>query len=347
MSFKVKRLNCQLLFLATLYVPCSSSSSSDNTLSSHASLACSGWGGGSEIITGERLQAIADISLVTASWLAYHRSLADVIKEEHAIILIDEEGNIVSGNRTRLVRAGTVFVYSHLLPRFFLGETFSSILAPFVLLSHNGDEELDLREGRGDEEWKKRARSALSSGRIIGWWAQNLVCPHPAVNWLPIGLANSMWRHGDLPTMSEVMRSSEDTSSKNEWLHVAFKVLKTSIKSPSLFSFSTSLPSVFSSPLCSLLSALCSLLSALCSLLYCGGTSPLLHADRGIYFRSASMRRDASKSWRSCHSWTLRLLRGGNFRSGDDQGDLCEVTREQENISSRLHLIASVVRERQ
>mmetsp|Transcript_1962 Transcript_1962/g.5899 ORF Transcript_1962/g.5899 Transcript_1962/m.5899 type:complete len:281 (+) Transcript_1962:151-993(+) len=224
MSFKVKRLNCKLLFLATLYVPCSSSSSSDNTLSSHASLACSGWGGGSEIITGERLQAIADISVVTASWLAYHRSLPDVIKEEHAIILIDEEGNIVSGNRTRLVLAGTVFVYSHLLPRFFLGEAFSAIYAPFVLLSHNGDEELDLREGRGEEEWKKRARSALSSGRIIGWWAQNLVCPHPAVNWLPIGLANSMWRHGDLTTMSEVMRSSQDASSKNEWLHVAFKV---------------------------------------------------------------------------------------------------------------------------
>lgn len=60
-----------------------------------------------------------------------------------------------------------------------------------------------VRAGRA-ESWEEIAVSALDSSRITRWWAQNNLACHPRVWSVPIGVANSMWRHGDTATLARI-----------------------------------------------------------------------------------------------------------------------------------------------
>jgi hypothetical protein len=52
--------------------------------------------------------------------------------------------------------------------------------------------------------WEETAVAALDSSRITRWWAQNSLASHPRVWSVPIGVANSMWRHGDTATLARL-----------------------------------------------------------------------------------------------------------------------------------------------
>jgi hypothetical protein len=77
-----------------------------------------------------------------------------------------------------------VFVKADRLQRFF-SDCLPSIRARFVLVSHNGDANID--EGL--------ARCA-DDDRIIRWFSQNLLATHPKIEAIPIGLENR-WLHAN------------------------------------------------------------------------------------------------------------------------------------------------------
>ena len=87
-----------------------------------------------------------------------------------------------------------IFIYSHALDQFFC-DVFPHIKTPFVLLSHNSDHGVT-----------EAHLPFLNSPKIHAWYGQNARVHHPKLTAVPIGIANSQWRHGDLAALGRVMR---------------------------------------------------------------------------------------------------------------------------------------------
>jgi hypothetical protein len=79
-----------------------------------------------------------------------------------------------------------------------------------VLVSHNEDTNIT-------HDFSVIANHPL----LIHWFAQNVLFDHPKVTFLPIGLANSMWPHGNIHEFSKVYK--EETR-KEDLLYFYFSV---------------------------------------------------------------------------------------------------------------------------
>ncbi len=89
-----------------------------------------------DVISGERLQVLAEVTLTTEEWELWHTSLSTAIREheythtkehepgqqQHQVLRMGPNGELSAEQRAILQRSRSVFVYSHLLPKFFLGE---------------------------------------------------------------------------------------------------------------------------------------------------------------------------------------------------------------------------------
>lgn len=140
-----------------------------------------------EIVSGERLQAIADVALLTDAKRRGHLSIPDM---PLAIFNPDKAPGAVQFDL--LARAKTIFVYSDFLHAFF--ERFlPAITNPFVLLSGNSDVNIDRRFSR-----------YLDDPRLLHWFGQNAAIRHPKLTATPIGIANAQWRHGDTKAVAEI-----------------------------------------------------------------------------------------------------------------------------------------------
>ena len=130
-----------------------------------------------EIITGEKLQQLADIYLGTPDDFAYN-NLISIQKLKHNNI-----GNLVD----YVDNPKIIFCYSHRVK--LLSQKIKFFKNPFVLLTHNSDENIT----ESPEIYK-----ILNTPNLIKWYTQNLCMKHEKLHYLPIGLANSMWPGGNL-----------------------------------------------------------------------------------------------------------------------------------------------------
>lgn len=139
-----------------------------------------------QIITGERLQALAEATVLTEPILRFHRSLPQAGIARTVLLpgTMDDLEPAAEG-LAALRGARSVFVYTHLLDAF-VAKVLPRLDHPVVLITHNSD--------HGVEE---RHRPLLDGGRIRHWFAQNARIAHPRLTPLPIGLANAQWPHGD------------------------------------------------------------------------------------------------------------------------------------------------------
>jgi len=148
-----------------------------------------------DIITGERLQEIADVSLGTPEKFARHHSLPASARTKICPFRLTSEGfEVPEAGLARLRTSRVVFVYSEFV-EIFLGALMSAMERPFVLLTHNSDHGVE-----------RRFLPALDDPRLVRWYAQNLPRDiiHPKLVSLPIGIANAMWPHGDLETLRRI-----------------------------------------------------------------------------------------------------------------------------------------------
>lgn len=129
-----------------------------------------------EYITGERLQAIADIYLGTADDFMYN----PVIMEQSDKHMLIDEIDAPFDNPAIL------FLYPHRLGLFV--EKLPWFRNPFTLITHNSD--YNLLEEDPD------IKDVIACPLLRCWWGQNLCFIHPKMRSLPIGIANSMWEHG-------------------------------------------------------------------------------------------------------------------------------------------------------
>lgn len=146
------------------------------------------------IITGEKLQEIADVSIITEDIHRFHSSvdttscnLCIFEGNSHNLVIRDDH------NLDKVKRANIIFVYTHQLKSFFT-KIYPRLSSPFILMSHNSDDGID-----------ERFEPYLNEGKIFRWFGQNVAVMSNKLISLPIGVANSQWPHGQVDILKGVM----------------------------------------------------------------------------------------------------------------------------------------------
>jgi hypothetical protein len=149
-----------------------------------------------EIVTGERLQALADISIVPLHVRQFHTHVERYARE---MVVFDDYADLTPDDLARISAQRTLFVYSHELDAF--AERVWPRLdgGPYVLMTHNSDHGVDATRLPFVEQ---------AGDRLERWFAQNLEVDHPKLEPLPIAIANSMWKHGNLRVLHRAMRAA-------------------------------------------------------------------------------------------------------------------------------------------
>lgn len=153
-----------------------------------------------DFITGEKIQSIAEIALLDDF---------NPNNNKYSSILIRR-------NKTLLLKCKHEFIGKKIIciKTDYIDE-FMKIVMPeinnnIVIITHNADKCITSEH-----------IDALNNNKIIHWYAQNTTIIHPKLTTLPIGIANSQWRHGNLVELNKVINSN---IIKSNLLYVNFNV---------------------------------------------------------------------------------------------------------------------------
>ncbi|MBU3638529.1 glycosyltransferase family 47 protein [Polynucleobacter sp. AP-RePozz3-80-G7] len=142
------------------------------------------------MLTGERIQALADLTISSAGVTAFHGR--EKIQTPTVLEITEKEEKKwfkkkcfeLPPNLDFLKAcqgAKVIFVYTHLLA-YFKSFVAPRLHEPFVLLTHNSDHGVGLAD-----------LDLLNHPSLVAWYAQNCETSHTKLHALPIGLANSQW----------------------------------------------------------------------------------------------------------------------------------------------------------
>jgi len=137
----------------------------------------------SEIITGEKIQQNCDLYIGKLSDFHYNPIIGNQVSKHLSIDLINNEFD----------NPMCIFCYSHIIND--LSSKIHFFKNKFILISHNSD---------GNIEPNNYVKCILNCNNLVKWYAQNLIFEHNKLNLLPIGIANSMWNHGNLSIFNDI-----------------------------------------------------------------------------------------------------------------------------------------------
>jgi hypothetical protein len=130
-----------------------------------------------KIITGERIQEIADVYLGEESSFQYNPRIRPQKNKQKYISEIQSQYD----------NPRIIYFYTHEILK--IVKIIDYFQNPFILISHNSDENIIET---------KETLTILNSPKLIKWYSQNICFFHPKLHMIPIGIANSMWPHGSL-----------------------------------------------------------------------------------------------------------------------------------------------------
>jgi hypothetical protein len=149
-----------------------------------------------DIITSERLEALADITISDNKTFSTHKhALHDGVIDTAVINFLDFSINSNADSVYRFQHAEVIFLHTHLLEDF-ISHLLPLRIEPFILITH-----------ASDHSALASHQQLLEDARLIHWFAQNCEVTHPKITPIPIGLANSNWPHGDLRTFNSVRKA--------------------------------------------------------------------------------------------------------------------------------------------
>jgi hypothetical protein len=138
---------------------------------------------------------LAELTIISRRTYEFHRGVAGYAPEmlvfEH--VMDEFDGRAID----RLSNARSLFLYTHDVDEFIDVVSPQLTTPPLVLVTHNSDGEISARHA----EWLDRGGLGVSF-----WLAQNVTVSHPRLHPVPIGVANSMWPHGSIRSLSRAMR---------------------------------------------------------------------------------------------------------------------------------------------
>ena len=172
----------------------------------------------SDIITGDRVVGLCDFVISVRQINEFHKNIENFISPDK-ILLIKDFNNINYKGLSNIFKSVNkkclkLFIYTHLLP--FLTS---------VKFFHNLDKEIDyvIYLHNSDHSLNETVSSFLDENltHIKKVYSQNPDYNSPKVNLLPIGLANSMWPHGNLLEFYKTMKNTYMLKkSKNIYINI-------------------------------------------------------------------------------------------------------------------------------
>jgi hypothetical protein len=165
-----------------------------------------------DIITGDRVISLCDFVITTNEIYNYHKNIEHFIKPNNIIKVQNFKNvniNALNGifeeeisSRTENKKNIKLFIYTHILSDFVENILFRlSTKLSYTIYLHNSDHGLE-----NDINFQK-----LSDCKHVNKvYAQNINCNFNSEKFslLPIGLANSMWSHGDTLSLYTTMKNS-------------------------------------------------------------------------------------------------------------------------------------------
>lgn len=153
-----------------------------------------------DLISGDRVVSVCDFALMTQDIFLYHHNLDKFVDTNKIVIIKNFESvNIKTLNsifkepKKKIIK---LFIYTHILDHFIkyiLPELDSSL--SYILYLHNSD-----------HEFKQTHMNELTKhNKIKRIYAQNTSVINEKCSLLPIGIANSMFKHGDLISLYSIM----------------------------------------------------------------------------------------------------------------------------------------------
>lgn len=154
-----------------------------------------------DIISGDRILSLCDFVLCTVEIFNYHKNMEKFI-DMNKIIMVENFNDVDSIKLNKQFNESNkntikLFVYTHIL------DSFCKFILPqldiklnFVLYLHNSDDTLEMSH-----------IDMLSNAKHIEKvYSQNVTMYSPEkIKLLPIGIANSMWNHGDIASLYETI----------------------------------------------------------------------------------------------------------------------------------------------
>jgi hypothetical protein len=153
-----------------------------------------------DIVTGEKFISFADTVVCNVGNLSFHKNLANFTTNEKLLIINTDSPSVL---QLKLKNNSIIFCYPHVL-KDFLHMITQFPVWNITLITHNSDDNMFTTYS---PEVQKLAIDTLNSNIIKKWYAQNVAIIHPKLYPLPIGIANSMWPHGNLEKITSINNS--------------------------------------------------------------------------------------------------------------------------------------------
>lgn len=141
-----------------------------------------------DVVQGEKLQSIASLTIMTPGYISYVKRYAIAVEY---LCLPGNHNNfdklqLTNDHLEVMKRHASLFVFGTMALSFFR-DIAPRLTHSYVLIIHNSDENID-----------ERYRQYINMySNIVCVFAQNAMIIHPRLEALPIGIANTMWPHGN------------------------------------------------------------------------------------------------------------------------------------------------------
>jgi hypothetical protein len=155
------------------------------------------------LLSGESFQTICDITWTKKEKLSFHTSLSHFVK----CFYFEENINEIDIN-TGLI----LFVYTEYIP-IFIEKILPLRTKSFVLVSHNSDDGIT-----------NRFIPFLENPLLLHMFSQNTEIIHPKLTAIPIGIANTMWRHGTISHFNDLLNNVTPFNQKKSKIYVNINV---------------------------------------------------------------------------------------------------------------------------
>lgn len=152
-----------------------------------------------DIITGEKFQYLTDIYIGDTEFNTKSHIYNSTLQKDKCITI----NNIQNNNL--LQKSKFIFIYTHVYYKHktkILNEL-SMKNGPFILLFHNSDD--TIKETFTELFTKTNCRKIFS---------QNVCFIHEDIQYLPIGIANSKWKHGNLQLLNKIITTNVTKENK-------------------------------------------------------------------------------------------------------------------------------------
>jgi hypothetical protein len=159
-----------------------------------------------DFITGERFQALADVSIIPEGDLVGESNCDFVIKQQQNNSYKTFYYNSCTNTLPDYVQnARVIFVNTWTLDKFF-SIIFPLLKNEYVFISHNSD-----------SAFSNSYINYLNEKKVIKWYSQNKTLNHEKLFALPIGIANQQYPHGNLELLNQIINTSPDKE------HIVYK----------------------------------------------------------------------------------------------------------------------------